>query len=317
MTKIRPNDPCPCGNRKPDGFPLKYKKCCRDRLTRLSVEDVMYLNEREHARAKAEYERFVESHKQGHCYVCGALYTEVDFSVPCLHWLLRPSGIKKDHIGLALNSFGLFRTEAYLRWMANTEVFAKNINNLSGEGDQSKLMDITIKYQNLEWAFSCGIGDFQGHPTGQYGTEPHFHFQMRIDGLSFINYREFHSKLTSVDIFKMKVIHGQIPQFRHANSFGAGMEEAMNVFSQENNPLDSLSVGGDESKALFGMETSVMDTSGKGISGDVVNELIEESRRTGVPMAKLLRRLSGVSISTCITPPDNVPDKASRTKRDR
>lgn len=28
VQKVGRNDPCPCGKLKPDGSPLKYKKCC-------------------------------------------------------------------------------------------------------------------------------------------------------------------------------------------------------------------------------------------------------------------------------------------------
>ena len=26
--KIYPNDPCPCGKKRPNGLPMKYKDCC-------------------------------------------------------------------------------------------------------------------------------------------------------------------------------------------------------------------------------------------------------------------------------------------------
>lgn len=32
--KIKPNDPCPCGRKRPNGKPMKYKKCCLNKKPR-------------------------------------------------------------------------------------------------------------------------------------------------------------------------------------------------------------------------------------------------------------------------------------------
>jgi hypothetical protein len=48
------------------------------------------------------------------------------------------------------------------------------------------------------------------------------------------------------------------------------------------------------------------------ISGDAIAELIRESKRTGVPFAKLASKIKNASIKTIITPGPGVPDIASR-----
>ena len=55
--------------------------------------------------------------------------------------------------------------ENYLRWVASEEAFAKNINDLADEGS-GKLLELTIKYKNLKWSFSCGESDLNGHEGG-------------------------------------------------------------------------------------------------------------------------------------------------------
>jgi len=34
ITRIRQNDPCPCGKKRPNGLPMKFKKCCGNKLPR-------------------------------------------------------------------------------------------------------------------------------------------------------------------------------------------------------------------------------------------------------------------------------------------
>jgi hypothetical protein len=73
-----------------------------------------------------------------------------------------------------------------VRWVANEEAFAKNINDLADEGT-GKLVELTVKYKNLEWSFSCGAPDLAGHVGGgEPSKAPHWHFQMYVDGKPFV-----------------------------------------------------------------------------------------------------------------------------------
>ncbi|MFZ4500567.1 MAG: hypothetical protein ACOYMZ_03725 [Minisyncoccia bacterium] len=52
------------------------------------------------------------------------------------------------------------------------------------------------------------------------------------------------------------------------------------------------------------------------LSGDDIADMIEERKRTGVSMAKLVQRLKNVKVQTIISPGPGVPEIAAR-KRNR
>lgn len=53
---------------------------------------------------------------------------------------------------------------------------------------------------------------------------------------------------------------------------------------------------------------------GSAISGDTLSELFAESKRTGQPMAALLRRLDA-NVSTIVSPGSGVPELVKRSGR--
>jgi hypothetical protein len=60
----------------------------------------------------------------------------------------------------------------------------ENINDLADEGT-GKLVELTIKYKNLQWSFSCSDNDLSGHDGGgEQSTRPHWHFQVFVDDRS-------------------------------------------------------------------------------------------------------------------------------------
>jgi len=156
-------------------------------LETLSAEEIAHGNEVNFQRAKAEYQSFLEYFNRGSCYLCEHPLASFDKNSPCPHWLLRPKGFKKNHFPALTQRYGFFQIQSFLRWVANQDGFAKNINDLIEEGTGTKIFEVTIKYKNLEWAFSCAESDYQGHSTTQHGSLQHYHFQMRIDQRSFIN----------------------------------------------------------------------------------------------------------------------------------
>lgn len=311
--KVGRNDPCPCGRHKPDGNSLKYKHCCLDD-PKPPIQLLQEAEKKHKEATRREHEAFRAAHAQGICYLCDQPYTVFNSDQPCRHWFLHPLGVRKKDLGGLLEHFGCFRIQDYLRWVANAEVFAQNINDLAGEGDSSKLIDVTIVYRNLEWAFSCSKNDFSGHPGGQHSL-PHFHFQMRIDGRPFINYSDFHPKFTEEDLFLLKVMREEVSWLRYRNGHGAGMDEVMNVMSAVDNPLEGMKRSDDPDKAQFHVQTLVEADPGTQISGDEIADIMAESKRTGVPIAKLLSRLKNARVTTIIEPGESIPDKASRTTR--
>jgi hypothetical protein len=88
--------------------------------------------------------------------------------------------------------------QLFLRRVANEEGFAKNINDLAVEGS-GKIVELTIKAKDKEWSFSCGDGDYEGHKRESPNSRrPHYHLQMRVNGLPFIDYNNFHLRCTRV-----------------------------------------------------------------------------------------------------------------------
>lgn len=163
-----------------------------DFLESLSDEKRQECNEINFKNAEAEHKRFLEHF--------------ISKKVPCPHWLLKPKGFKKNDLPAITEYYGFFQIQSFLRWVANQDGFARNINDLIDEGTGSKLFEVTIKYKNLEWAFSCAESDFQGHLTSQHSKHSHYHFQMRIDRRPFINYSDFHLPFSERDIINIEAI---------------------------------------------------------------------------------------------------------------
>lgn len=53
-------------------------------------------NRRIHEKSQAEHAEFTQKYKEGICYLCNHSFASFDRTDPCLHWLLQPSGFKKD-----------------------------------------------------------------------------------------------------------------------------------------------------------------------------------------------------------------------------
>ncbi len=101
----------------------------------------------------------------------------------------------------------------------------------------------------------------------------------------------------------------------YKETFGAGINDVIEAMIDVG--LQGMKVTSDENLGQMHMGTIVMAEPGSAISGDEVAELLKESSRTGVPMAKLARRLKNVSVQTVIEPGPAVPEKAVRTPRNR
>jgi hypothetical protein len=113
-------------------------------LSGVSSEERARINDLSRREALKEHKLFTEAFKAGQCSFCGEALTSFDRNQPCRHWLLKPDGFGKEHFEslAALHSLGVL--ENYLRWVANEDAFAKNINDLPDEGT-GKLVELTIK----------------------------------------------------------------------------------------------------------------------------------------------------------------------------
>ncbi|MDI3477954.1 MAG: hypothetical protein PWQ59_1479 [Thermoanaerobacterium sp.] len=274
----------------------------------LSEEEIRKVNEIERKKAEEDYKKFKEAFSRGMCSLCGSPLSTISREKPCLHWLLRQCKFKKKDFKLLYPTISYFQMNAYLRWVANQDVYMKNINDLTDEKNPSKIIETTIKYKHIEWSFSCSQSDFEGH-KGSKADFPHYHFQMRIDGRPFIDYTDYHIPFLESDIFNFVLIknHGAIESYGLG---GVGMQSGISL-----EPEDIINYShacDDEEKAVYHILT--MAEFENGISGEELNEVFEISKRTGKTITRILHE-RGTKMTSIITPHKSVPEIAKRTER--
>jgi len=279
----------------------------RDRYTSDEIEQI---NKQFYEQNEKDFHEFKNSVRKGQCWLCKDGLSTFDETKPCPHWLLMPAGFRKKHVKHVLNGFSYDVIEGFLRWYVNAgDAPFRSINDIEGEHDPSFIRAFTIKDDKLEWSFSFAKGCLQG----QDGHGPHYHFQMRVDDRPFFNYSNYHIKLSSNDLQMLKVQTGEHPDIVFDDRYAMGMEGIMTKVDPKF-LMQSLKTTDDEANAMFHMQTMVVAEPGTEISGDDIADLIEESRRTGVPMAQLVKRISNVRASVFIEPGDAVPKAAQRKK---
>ena len=205
------------------GFLEKLPNEKRDEITARNLEQT-----------EAEYREFEKKFAKGKCYLCNKSFSSFKHETPCIHWLMKPRGFRKNDLPKISSRYGFFQIQSYLRWVANKEKIAANINDLPEEGTGDKLFELTIKYKNLEWAFSCSESDFLGHEKTKHSQHPHYHLQMRVDELQFIKYNDFHLPFSEHDIIHIEAmrIHPEIIKGKF--TFGEGMSDILNEDNLEN-----------------------------------------------------------------------------------
>ncbi len=275
----------------------------RDRISRKNVERTM-----------EEHKEFLAAFQAHECYICGKPLSSFSRKVPCLHWLLKPKGFKKNDFPAVAEKFAFFPMQTYLRWVANTQAFAKNINDLTEEGTGSKLIELTIRYQNLEWSFSCAPSDYEGHQTSQHAKHPHFHFQMRIDRRPFINFSDFHVPCHEGDILSLEAKRRLPEMVKHKFPHGEGMSEVLNDETVEALVTHGVAAD-DEDDASLKLDTFVMADEGTTIRGEDLYNIIQEAKATGVTIASLMHKLKNVKTQVIVTPGPGVVEQAPRTSR--
>lgn len=284
------------------------------RLQSMSPEERDRISSENVERTLAEHEKFIAAFQNHDCYICGKPLSSFSKKTPCLHWLLKPKGFKKNDLPAIAERFGFFPMQTYLRWVANTQAFAKNINDLADEGTGSKLIELTIRYQNLEWSFSCAPSDYEGHQTSQHAKYPHYHFQMRLDGRQFINFSDFHVPFHEADVLSLETKLRLPEMVKHKFPRGEGMSEVLNYDTVE--ALLARSEAADnEGEASLKIDTIVMADEGTTISGEDLYQIIQEAKAKGVTVASLMHKLKNVKTRAFVTPGPGVVEQAPRTGR--
>lgn len=287
----------------------------RQRFENMSPEEIEAIMRE----ADEEHQRHVVAFKAGYakgiCYLCNKPFSHFSKDTPCSHWLLRRCEFKKKYFPKIYEKYSYIGIASFVRWCANEEIFMKNINDLKGAKSDKKVLSSTVKWKNIEWTFDCSKEDFAGHP-GKLAYYPHYHFQMRIDGKPFINFNDFHVPFTDHDIAILKLNREQGDWFKHNFGItGSGMQDAVSV-----DPEMALKhiTNSSEEDAIYNMRT-IIEATDKKISDEQLYEMIQESKKTGRPMAAIAQeKLKDVAkVKTVISPADSIPDIASRTKHKR
>lgn len=295
-------------------FPSEKADLLVQRLQSMSAKERDRISHQNVERTVEEHKKFLTAFEAQECYICGKPLSSFSKKTPCLHWLLKPKGFKKNDLPAVAERFGFFQMQTYLRWVANTQAFAKNINDLVEEGTGSKLIELTIKYRALEWSFSCAPSDYEGHQASQHAKYPHYHFQMRIDRRPFINFSNFHVSFHEGDILSLEAKR-RLPEIvKHKFPRGEGMSEVLNDETVE--ALVALGeAAGNEDDAALKLDTIVMADEGTKIRGEDLYNIIQEAKAKGVTVSSLMHKLKNVRTRVLVTPGPGVVEQASRTGR--
>lgn len=264
--------------------------------------------------AEAEHKEFQDAFKAGRCYICNESVNALDEQKPCIHWLLNPPGFRKRHFSEIVKKYGFFKLQSYLRWIANEDKFAVNINDLSEEGS-GKLIEVTIRYKTLEWSFSCTENDFNGHGSGQHQM-PHYHFSMRDGVRILIRFNDFHVPFTEYDVVSISAERENPDFIKRKYLGGEGMSDVMNERVLEQ-ILDNSSSEGNPDLAEFDFQHIIEADEGTTISGEDVQALYQEAKAKGVSFASILRqgRIPNAKVTSIVTPGPGVVEQNIRSGR--
>lgn len=290
----------------------RYRKVF-EQMSAQEIEEMNRLNDEEHQRQAAA---FKAGYEKGICYLCNKPFKTISKENPCLHWLLRQCKFKKKDFPKLFQKYGYGNIAAFVRWCANQEKLLSNINDLTDEKSERKVLSYTVKWKNIEWTFDCSQNDFEGH-QGTSINYPHYHFQMRIDGRQFINFNDFHLHFTELDLFVLKNSMEQSDWFKQDfGTIGSGMQDAVSVELDE--ILEHTTRSEDENDAVYHFSTMI-DARGSPLSGEEIYEMHQEAERNGKSLAYIAqKRLKDrAEVQTVVSPAESIPDIASRTEHKR
>ncbi|HOX85155.1 MAG TPA: hypothetical protein PKW76_15485 [bacterium] len=283
-------------------------------LTDSEIAEIHRVQEEENQKA---YDSFVAAMKQDKCFLCNLNLEDFDENIFCYHWFLYPKNIRKKHFDRFLKNeaLGYFHLDSYFRWVANYEKPIRNINDLRYEMPSNQLISYTAKYKNIEWSISVGHSDKDGHPNTNYGTDPHFHLQMKVDGLPFIKFNDYHLKFNDEDLWTLEYIR----QNEGNVAIGYDKGRGMNIIEFEDNIeiiADHMTLVDDESKATFKTHTLIKSKDGQEIDMELFSELVKESKETNKPIGQLVKkRMPNLNVTTIVEPGEGVPALKKRKRR--
>lgn len=267
------------------------------------------------------FQEFIAALKKGDCSLCGKAMASFDMENPCMHWMAYPSGIKKKHFDeLFKEPLSYYSLDAYLRWLSNSETVFGGINDLRGELSSKSYAETTIRFKNIEWAFSLGKSDVEGHAGKHLGQEPHYHLQMTVNGLPFIRFNDYHIRFTDADLFTMELIRQGAGDVHYEPYRGHGL--AMLENPEDLKIVDDhMVVAENPDSAPFNRQTFIEAPEGQTIPGALIQQAFEESQRTREPIGEILKRVLAVShpratVKTIINPGPGAPEMTKRSGKE-
>ena len=282
-------------------------------LAAIPIEELREKEVKQQKQNAKVFENFERALQDGKCYYCEYPISHFSPKKPCFHWLLKPKGFKKRHFPILFEEKSYRALNTYLRWVANTDKFGQNINDLVEEQSSNRFIEETIKYRNLEWSFSCSDSDRKGHSEAHKGSMPHYHFQMKVDGNVIINYNAFHIPFTDHDELSFAIEAGRFDVLESFRRHDAGMQTLLEQMGSTDDFVDALRYTEDEAEAAFKTDIFIQADPGTTISGNDLADLFEERKRTGDSMAKLVKKLKNVTVQTTVSPAKGVPEIAKRS----
>jgi hypothetical protein len=273
------------------------------RLLPQSVVDANNRRARVHAEKVAD--AFAVSFANGKCPVCKNELTSYAKDAPCLHWLLRPEGFEKDDFPRIAERYSMAQIELYMRRVANQGAFAKNINDMASEGT-GKLVELTTKYEDFEWAISCAKSDYDGHGNTEESQGPHYHFQMRVGGQRFIDYNDYHLPLHHSDILTMEAMRLAPGKITRSYVGGEGMDT---VFKED--VVEGLLAQGNGGDLLN--VTHIIER--KGMDAGAFLEQLRAAKADGRPLLDVVRGVESAKVTTLVEPGPGVVRQAVRRGR--
>lgn len=245
--------------------------------------------------------------------MCSADFTTYRAGDPCLHWLTHPVGFRKRDIPAIADRYSLFETQLFLRWVANEEAPARNINDLVEEG-RGRPIELTIRYRDCEWALSASEGDLAGHDgAGEAAKKPHYHLQMRYRRQVIAKFNDFHLPLHASDIDALsKVKDGATINF----AGGAGFSDFLYERPAEE-LLRGPFVQAREDEGMLEFDTVIVAGPGETLKGEQLTEMINRAREGKTSFADIAHQLPHLDVQTIISPGRGLVEQSVRSGRKR
>ncbi|MBT4722812.1 hypothetical protein HN958_04810 [Candidatus Falkowbacteria bacterium] len=283
-------------------------------LASYPIEELQARAVEHNKQARKDFDELKKALEIEECSFCSQSITCFDEENPCLHWLLwKAPDLKKKHFPQLFEQKGFHNISTYLRWIANCDKSFVNINDLTEESKSTNIIDLTIRYKNLEWSFICSENDKVGHHGTKEGSKPHYHFLMKKDGLVVIKYG-YHFPFTDYDEFYFAMKEGKFDKLRPDDGRAAGIQTILDNTRPEE-VIDLMTHSKSDEDALFKTDILIEAEEGHTISGDDIAEMLKERDKTGVPLAKLVDKLKNVKLKKIVSPGPAIPEKSKRSSR--